>query len=292
MENDCILADIILPVTTKFEQNDIMEDQNSGVYQSVYREYQACPPVGKSVTDFEAVARVAAKLGKDYYDAYTLNLSEEELIERFFYGSGVSHLVDYDKFKKDGIFIVPPRTDFDKYQPGLRKFAEDPASQPLTTPTGLLEFTSTDLQKHFPEDPERPPFPKWIESGPSHDERLSSPRAKKYPLLCMSNHGRWRMHAQGDDITWTREIDTMKLRGRDGYQYEPIWLHPETAKERGIAHGDIVRIFNERGAVLGAAYVTERVMPRVAYMDHGARFDPIDAGCLDGILRTSLAKSR
>ena len=36
-------------------------------------------------------------------------------------------------------------------------------------------------------------------------------RTKDYPLLCMSNHGRWRMHAQCDDITWTREVETMKI---------------------------------------------------------------------------------
>ena len=34
-----------------------------------------------------------------------------------------------------------------------------------------------------------------------HDERLSSVRTKDYPLLLMSNHGRWRVHSQCDDIT-------------------------------------------------------------------------------------------
>jgi len=42
-----------------------------------------------------------------------------------------------------------------------------------------------------------------------------------------------------------------------------------------VPHGDIVKIFNERGTVLGGAYVTERMMPGVAYMDHGARVDSI-----------------
>ena len=121
----------------------------------------------------------------------------------------------------------------------------------------------------------------WIEKGESHDERLSSERAEEYPLLCMSNHPRWRMHAQGDDITWTREIPTMKVTGPDGYQYEPVWLNPAEAEARGIEHGDIVKIFNERGTVLGGAYVTERLMPGVAYMDHGARWDPIIPGKLD-----------
>jgi len=42
-----------------------------------------------------------------------------------------------------------------------------------------------------------------------------------------------------------------------------------------------VKAYNERGAVLACAYVTERLMPRVAYIDHGSRSDPIIPGELD-----------
>jgi len=97
----------------------------------------------------------------------------------------------------------------------------------------------------------------------------------------MSNHPRWRLHAQCDDITWTREIQTAKVSGADGYMYEPLWLNPAEAEKRGIKHGDIVKIFNERGGVLGGAYVTQRLRPGVAYMDHGSRCDWIIPGELD-----------
>ena len=33
--------------------------------------------------------------------------------------------------------------------------------------------------------------------------------------------------------------------------------------------------------MLGGAYVTERMMPGVVYIDHGARLDPIDPGKID-----------
>jgi anaerobic selenocysteine-containing dehydrogenase len=102
-----------------------------------------------------------------------------------------------------------------------------------------------------------------------------------FPLLVMSNHGRWRMHAQCDDISWTREVPTCKVKGYDGYMYEPVWLHPEDAKERGIRNGDIVKIFNELGIVLGGAYVTERIRSGVISMDHGARVDFIKPGEID-----------
>jgi anaerobic selenocysteine-containing dehydrogenase len=160
----------------------------------------------------------------------------------------------------------------------MRLFYEDPVKNPLPTPTGKLEFYSQRLADSFPDDKERPPLPKWIERGPSHDERLSSKRTKKYPLLLMSNHGRWRTHAQNDDITWTREIPTCKVKGWDGYMYEPVWIHPTDAAKRGIKSGDIVKLYNERGIVLGGAIVWERIIPGVVSQDHGARADMIAAG--------------
>ena len=281
LENDCLMADIILPVQTKFEMDDIGDEHNSGTFISLYMEYQACPPVGESLSDFDAVAKIAEKLGQDYYDVYTGNASTEKKLELWFKASGIEKDISFEAFKEKQYFVVPCDPDVLKVPAGLNGFWKDPKNNPLSTPTGLLEITSTALEQYFPDDPERPPHPKWIEKGESHDERLSSVRANKYPLLCMSNHGHWRMHAQCDDITWTREIGTMKVRAKDGYQYEPVWLHPSTAEARGIQHGDIVKIFNERGIVLAGAYVTERLMPGVAYIDHGARLDPIDVGKID-----------
>jgi trimethylamine-N-oxide reductase (cytochrome c) len=152
---------------------------------------------------------------------------------------------------------------------------------PLPTPTGKLEFYSERLARHFPDDKERPPIPKWIEKSVTHDERLSSERASMFPLLLMSNHGRWRVHAQADDISWTREAPTCKVMGPDGYKYEPIWINPKDAGKRGIKDGDIVKVFNERGIVLVGARVWERMMPGVVYVDHGARHDPIIPGKVD-----------
>jgi anaerobic selenocysteine-containing dehydrogenase len=163
----------------------------------------------------------------------------------------------------------------------MRKFYENPQNNPLNTPTGKLEFYSQRLAENFPGDIERPPVPHWIEKGESHDERITSERAKKYPLLTVSNHPRWRVHSQHDDMKWLREIETCKVKGQDGYLYEPIWINPVDAEKRGIEHGDVVNVHNERGGVLVGAYVTERIMPGAVYVDHGARYDPIVPGELD-----------
>jgi len=212
------------------------------------------------------------------YEEYTDYMTVEQKIKLGFEITEIDQMISWDKFKEKGYYVVPTAPNWESTPAGLRLFHDDPAKYPLETPSGKLEFYSKRLADAFPDDEERPPLPKWIEKGPSHDERLSSPRAKDYPFLMVSNHPRWRTHAQDDDITWLREIQTCKVKGYDGYMYEPVWIHPSDAVKKSIRNGDIVKLYNERGIVLGGAYITERIMPGVVYQDHGARADIITAG--------------
>lgn len=278
LENDTLLADIILPVNTKFEEMDFGIDRDAQFF-SIFLEGKSIEPVGESKSDYEIVCEVAKKLG--LYDKYTQGKTVDEWIKYGYENSNAQDLVSWEELKEKQYYVVPTAPDWENDPPGLRKFYENPEANPLTTPSGKLEFFSERLARYFPDDKERPPIPKWIENGITHDERLSSKRTERYPLLLMSNHPRWRLHAQCDDITWIREIPTAKVMGTDGYMYEPLWLNPADAEKRGIKNRDIVKIFNERGAVLGGAYITERIRPGVAYIDHGARCDWIIPGELD-----------
>jgi molybdopterin guanine dinucleotide-containing S/N-oxide reductase-like protein len=280
MENDCFMADIILPISTIYEMDDIITNSAQGVqFNNILLQEQAIQPVGESKSDYEAVLEIAKKMGK--YEEITEGKSIEEWIKYAYEGLGLPELIDWEEFKKKQYYVFPTAPDWEDDPPGLRKFYENPKKYPLDTPSGKLEIYSERLAKNFPDDKERGPFPKWIEKSETHDERISSKRAAKYPLLMMSNHGRWRVHAQCDDISWTRECFTCKVKGPDGYMYEPLWIHPKDAAKRGIKGGDIVKAYNERGAVLCGAIVWERIMPGVAYIDHGARVDWIIPGKLD-----------
>ena len=57
-----------------------------------------------------------------------------------------------------------------------------------------------------------------------------------------------------------------------------MWINPVDAEKLGIKSGDIVEVFNERGTVLGGAYVSERIIPGAVLQDHGAETDPIVSG--------------
>ncbi|MBN1177011.1 MAG: molybdopterin-dependent oxidoreductase, partial [Dehalococcoidales bacterium] len=206
LENDCLFADIILPVNTKFEEEDIGTDMLACHYNSIYLEDKCIEPVGESKSDYEAVIEIAKKLGME--KEYTEGKTVPEWIKSGFDGSGVPQagLCDWEQLKKNQYYVIPTDPDWQRFPAGMYEFYQDPENHPLSTPTGKLEIYSQRLAENFPDDDERPPLPKWIEKGESHDERISGERAKKYPLLVISNHPRWRVHAQLDDINWFHEI--------------------------------------------------------------------------------------
>ncbi len=280
LENDCLIADIILPSNTTLEVEDIVTNVRQGVnFHSMAIMEPACRPVGESKSDYEVVLEVAKKLG--YGEKFSENKTTRDLQKQVFDDMEIEYMISWEDFLDKKYFVFPAAKDWEQDPPGFRPFYDDPEKNPLPTPTGKLEFYSARLAEHFPDDKERPPIPKWIEKSATHDERISSERAAMFPLLMMSNHPRWRTHAQGDDITWTRETPTCKVLGADGYKYEPVWVNPGDAEKRGIKDGDIVKVYNERGVVLGGARVWERIMPGVTYVDHGARHDPIIPGYID-----------
>jgi len=188
LENDCLFADIILPINTKFEEEDIGVDVGSMQYSLIHPEPKCIEPIGESKSDYEAVGEVAKKLG--LYEHYTGGKTVEEWIKYGYETSGVTNMISWEKLNENGYYIIPTRKDWEKDSAGMIDFYNDPQNHPLRTPSGKIEFYSERLAQYFPDDKERPPVPHWVEKSETHDERLSSERAKQYPLLLMSNHGR------------------------------------------------------------------------------------------------------
>jgi trimethylamine-N-oxide reductase (cytochrome c) len=284
MENDTLFADIILPTATMMECPDISCDNSNGQTAMLFIEEQAVEPVGEAVNDYETVCAIAKKLDElggvyeGIYDKYTKGWNADQWMRFGFEHSGVSDRITYEQLCNQRFWCSPVKEGWEDDPAGMINFHDDPASYPLDTPTGKIEYYSTVLAAHFPDDKERAPYPQWVEESELHQDRIGSTRAKDYPFPLVSNHPRWRVHANMDDVPWLREIATCKVIGPDGYGYEPVWINPLDARKLGIQHHDIVKIFNERGTVLGGAYVTERIRAGVLYQDHGARIDAIVGG--------------
>ena len=101
-------------------------------------------------------------------------------------------------------------------------------------------------------------------------EWLGAESVKKYPLHLITNQPKTRLHSQYDNGGYSLEN---KIRER-----EPVSINPKDAVARGISDGDIVRLFNDRGACLAGVIVTEDVMPGVVQLSTGAWYDPLVPG--------------
>jgi biotin/methionine sulfoxide reductase len=99
--------------------------------------------------------------------------------------------------------------------------------------------------------------------------------AKRYPLQLLSNQPPRKLHSQYDHAAHAR---TGKIKER-----EPIRLNPADAAARGIATGDLVRVFNDRGSMMAAAVVDEALRESVAQISTGAWFDPLEPGRIGSI---------
>ncbi|MCI8469572.1 MAG: molybdopterin-dependent oxidoreductase [Eggerthellaceae bacterium] len=284
MENDAYFGDIILPSSTKFEDIDMGVDAENGAYDVIYYEDRAIQPRGEAVSDSDVVRKVAEKLDsmggifEGVLEKFTEGNDVEDWIQAGYKTTGARKYMSYEEWKEKGVCTLPTREGWEDEPAGLIGFYEDPEGHPMSTPSGKLEYYSSALAQMFPDDKERGPIPRWIDESDKHKDRLWSDRAKDYPFLIVSNHPRWRVHSQHDDVTWLRELGLCKVVGPDGYRYEPVWINPKDAVRIGVKNGDVAAISTERGTVLGGVYVSERIMPNVVYQDHGARVDIIVPG--------------
>ena len=275
-ENDAHFADIVLPVATRFEVRDVGIDHSCGIWNTIIHSEQCVEPLGEAKSDWECVCAVAEKLG--LLEEYTGGRDVEDSVRATFDGARETMPLTYEEWLEKGYYPSPTRDGWEDLPAGFHNFCVDPDAYPLQTPSGKVEFYSTRLAENFPDDRERTPYPHYIAATDRFHEYREDPKAEEYPYLIVSNHPRWRVHANFDDNSWLREIETCKVIGPDGYAYEPVWINPVDAADLGVETGDVVKVFNDRGWTMGGVYVTERIKPHVVYQDHGARIDPIVPG--------------
>jgi trimethylamine-N-oxide reductase (cytochrome c) len=312
LEGEAKFADIILPACTNFERWDISEfagclgyipDSTCQVNHRVISMQKKCiEPLGESKSDYDIFAFLSQRLG--FHDLYTEGgLTELDWARRLFDASDLPKYISWDQFFEKGYFVVPMPQDYHS-TPALRWFAENrkrdtpdwgppPESQKefgmdLQTTSGLLEFESSSLRKFDPGDEERPVIPRYIPSWEGHH---TLELYDKYPLQLVSPHPRFSFHTMGDSKgSWLNEVKDHRVLKADGHYYWIIRINPKDADTRGIQEGDLVRVFNDRGAVICAAQVTERLAPGTVHSyESCADYDPLGkpgesadrAGCIN-----------
>ena len=122
-------CDVVLPVTTFLERNDIV-NPDGGNY--LLFSSQAVPPIPEAKNDYDIFCQLADRLG--FLKEFSEGKNEEEWLRSFVEDSEIP---DYDEFKRTGIFIGK-----NQMRVGLSDFVADPSTNPLNTPSGLVQISS------------------------------------------------------------------------------------------------------------------------------------------------------
>lgn len=272
-------ADFVLPTTVSLEREDFGAGRRD---THVIAMHQVAEPFAQARDDHAILAGLAARL--DIEERFTEGRSPRAWLEHLYEcwrksllnkGVEVPSFVD---FWSAGEYRLPTenadRTLF-------ASFRNDPVGHPLPTPSGKIEITSQLVQAFGYDD--CPGHPAWLEPS----EWLGGPRAAGFPLQLIANQPQTRLHSQLDGGAVSQ---AGKVAGR-----EAIRLHRDDARSRGIADGDVVRVFNDRGGCLAGAVLTTDLRPGVVQLPTGAWFDPMDSLCLHGnpnVLTADLPSSR
>ena len=297
-EGEAKFADVILPACTNFERFDIGEWSGSGGYahggqsrvnhRVITLQHKCIEPLGESKSDYDIFLGLAMRLGLGSY--YSEGMSELDWVKRQFDGSDLKGIIPWRKFLRKGYYVVPAEAEelrtprsFDWFRQGRPKDLPEPHPLPgdyggtyldgLQTQSGKIEFDCESLKRFDPDDPERPPVMKYT---PSWEGIHSTDLFAKFPLHLITPHSRYSFHTMGDGKDGALlDIEEHRVLV-DGYYYWVLRIGTEDAAARGIAMHDLVRVFNDRGAVICAAQVTNRlVLGTVSGYEASAVYDPI-----------------
>ena len=256
-------ADIVLPCTTSLERNDIGLSPRDPYL--IFME-QAATPAGSSRNDYDIFRGIAHHLGVE--DAFTEGRDEGEWL-RWLYQKTVDNSVqdghvlpDFETFRQQRWFKLNAPAEAVVM---LQDFRRDPDTHALKTPSGKIEIYSQTIAAFGYDDCLG--HPAWFEPI----EWLGQP-VIEYPLHLISNQPESKLHSQLDHGSHSR---ASKIHGR-----EPVTMHPDDARSRHLAAGDIVRIFNARGSCLAGVVIADHIRAGVVQLSTGAWFDPAEPGTI------------
>ncbi|WP_049291784.1 dimethylsulfoxide reductase subunit A [Franconibacter helveticus] len=273
MTSSAKYADLLLPDCTASEQMDFALDASCGNMDYVIFADQAIKPRFECKTIYEMTREIAKRMGVE--QRFTEGRTQEGWLRHLYEQSrkAIPELPDFDTFRQQGIF---KKRDPDGHYVAYKAFRDNPQANPLTTPSGKIEIYSSQLAEiagswELAKEDVIHPLPVYSPGFEHHDD----PLREKYPLQLTGFHYKARAHSTYGNV------DVLKAACR-----QEMWINPLDAKPRGIANGDTVRIFNDRGEVRIDVKVTPRILPGVVALGEGAWYDPdsekVDrAGCIN-----------
>ncbi len=228
-------ADIVLPATTQLEHTDLHKAYGN-YYLQINR--PAIAPLGQSKPNTEVFRLLAARMG---FDEPAFRDSDDDLIDQALEGehpwmAGITReRLERERWVKLNLPLHPREGAFAPFAEGG-----------FATPSGKVEFHSAAMvEDGFDPLPTHTPLVESAEVTPDLHAR--------YPLTLITPKAHHFINSSFNDVA--------TLTRREGRP--TVEIHPDDAAARGIGGGDRVRVFNDRGACLLHALVTDRVRPGV-----------------------------
>ncbi len=243
-------ADIVFPAASTLEQDDIT---SGGTYSNdrVYAMKKVIEPIGESLPDYEIFEGLAEKLG--LWAQFTDSEDKMFHIKAAYGRSSAAENTPFEEFWEKGYARMDVPDEARKWT-RHGDFYTDPDANPLHTVSGKIEMFSETIADM--EIGDCPGMPMWMEKH----EYLGN--AAEGQLHVVSPHPWFRLHSQMDQSASLRDL--YKVQGR-----EPVRINTEDAASRGIEDGDLVELYNDRGAVIAGAVVSDDIMPGVISIYEG-----------------------
>jgi len=251
-------ADIVLPSCSRFENEEEVGNVKSGYNQLVMQE-KVIDPLFESKTDFAIQLELAKRLGVDRY----LPKSSREYVETLLATSEDPAIaaLTVDKLQKAGaIFPLP----------GI----EEPR---MSYADLVFDTTSTRMDVYYDG------LVEFGQALPSYEDpneaSKDDPRRATYPLQLANVRTRFHIHSQFNDAKWIQQFG------------EPcIELNPSEMDSRGLATGDVVEVFNDRGSYRVPVKANPAIRPGCARAWEGATADYTKGGNLQSVTNDYMDK--
>ncbi|PSS69106.1 DMSO/selenate family reductase complex A subunit [Shewanella algae] len=259
-------ADYLLPDSTWLESNDFANDSYASG-QMAYATFMssALKPLGQAQSMYEICSGIARAMGKEA--AYTEGRTGEQWCEHLYTQTKAMHPDinwpdTYAEAQKAGVFR--------KYMPSstiaMQAFVADPVANARPTISGKIELYSISLARKAATWTLRPgdqitALPKYVVTWDGYQDQETID--KGFNLQLCGYHTKGRTHSSYHNVPWLREAVE-----------DALWMNPTDAAEHGIADGDIVWAYNERGTIEVPVKVTPRVIPGVCSLGQGAWYKP------------------
>ncbi|WP_347253105.1 molybdopterin-dependent oxidoreductase [Leminorella grimontii] len=229
MTSTAMYADLVLPVTTIFEDVSLMAGVRSHYVQLMQK---AVEPVGEAKPDYWIFARLAERFGF----GEVFNQPIEHYIENCLKDTGIT----IEQLKKGP--VKPAAVPWIPFKDGV-----------FRTPTKKAHFFIEEWQKK-----DFSPVVTYMQVKES--PKGSPDLAKKYPLMAVQRKLARSIHSSHGMNEWILEVQRNQPN---------LLIHPDDAAKRNIRNGEWAIAFNDRGEHRAIAIVTRQIKRGVVSLDNG-----------------------